>query len=79
MKISINKTETTATIIMAILMTSAFMLIPIIPVGAQPSSEQPVSGPLPPGATPSATVPTVSWLSTRPNPVGLDQVFLVNL
>jgi hypothetical protein len=43
------------------------------------AEEQPVSGPLPTGATPELERSTEAFLSFRPNPVGLNQIFLVNL
>ena len=36
-------------------------------------------GPLPANVTPDVTVPTTAYLSFRPNPVGLNQSFLVNV
>ena len=50
------------------------MLLSITPAQAQQTT-----GPLPSGVTPDATVDTDIYLSFRPNPVGLDQIFLVNL
>ncbi|XHH07647.1 MAG: PQQ-binding-like beta-propeller repeat protein [Candidatus Bathyarchaeia archaeon] len=47
---------------------------------AQLSTTQPVSGKLPSGVTPSVTVSDLkAYLSFRPNPVGLNQVILVNM
>ena len=37
------------------------------------------SQPLPSGVTPDVTIKTVACLSFRPNPVGLNQIFLVNM
>ena len=36
-------------------------------------------GPLPANVTPDVTVPTTAYLSFSPNPVGLNQLFLVNI
>ncbi|MCJ7614469.1 PQQ-binding-like beta-propeller repeat protein, partial [Candidatus Bathyarchaeota archaeon] len=78
MQISINKTKLTAIIIMTILMTSAFMLIVNTPVQAQEYAEG-VSGPPPPGVTPYVEIDTTAHLSFRPNPIGVNQIFLVNM
>jgi hypothetical protein len=74
-----NKTKLTATIALVFLMISAFMLTLYIPVQAQLGEEQPVSGPLPSGVTPSLNIKVKAYLSFRPNPVGLDQIFMVNI
>ncbi len=82
MQFSINKTKLTATIVIILLTTSAFMLMTSIPVNAQTYENQYInkkSEPLPPGVTPDYTTETVSYISYRPNPVGLNQIFLVNL
>ncbi|MFC1487710.1 PQQ-binding-like beta-propeller repeat protein [Thermoproteota archaeon] len=78
MQNSINKTKLTATIIMAILIISTFVLMTNVSVQAQDTGE-PVSGPLAPGITPDHTINVNAHLSFRPNPVGLNQIFLVNL
>jgi len=75
----INKTKLTATIIITILMISAFTLMLNVSVQAQLASEQPVSGPLPTGVTPDNIVPITAYMSIRPTVVGLNQIFLVNL
>ncbi|MEM2098317.1 MAG: PQQ-binding-like beta-propeller repeat protein [Candidatus Bathyarchaeia archaeon] len=46
---------------------------------AQLASQQPISGTLPAGVTPSVTIKVKAYLSFRPNPVGLGQTFLVNI
>ncbi|MFC1487032.1 PQQ-binding-like beta-propeller repeat protein [Thermoproteota archaeon] len=79
MNISINKTKLTATTITAILIISTFMLI-IPQLQAQEIQDAGgVPGPLAPGLTPSVTIDTTAHLSYRPNPIGLNQIFLVNL
>jgi len=77
MQISINKTKLTAIIITVILMTSAFMLM--TPQAQAVEYATPVSGPVPAGETPSVYVDTTAHLSFRPNPIGQDQIFLVNI
>ena len=42
------------------------------------AAEVSVGGPLPAGVTANVTVPTVAYLSFRPNPVGVNQPILVN-
>ncbi|PVX26299.1 MAG: hypothetical protein CW716_06290, partial [Candidatus Bathyarchaeum sp.] len=80
MNFSINKPRFTATIIIAILLTSAFMLMSSATVVAQEEEgEVPVAGPLPSGADPSVTIDTTAHCSFRPNPVGVGETFLVNL
>jgi hypothetical protein len=65
-----------ATIIIALMMTSAFAMMT---VSVKAAAEVPVSGPLPAGATPTVTITNVPHLSFRPNPVGVGQTFIVNL
>jgi hypothetical protein len=77
MQFSINKTKLTATIAIVLLITSFAVMINA-PVQAQ-GVDEPVSGPLPDGVTPEQTESTRAFLSFRPNPVGVDQVILVNL
>ena len=47
------------------------------PHGGTPGA--PIWGPLPANVTPDVTVPTTAYLSFSPNPVGLNQLFLVNV
>ncbi len=79
MSISINKTKITAIIIMVLLTTSTFLFMTNIPVQAQPALEQPVNGPIPSGVTPSEIIDVVAYLSFRPNPVGVNQIILINI
>ncbi len=89
MKISINKTKLTATTITILLMTSAFILM-ANPIQAQDddlyngtphtTTRPGVSGSPPP------TDATITWtfdakprLSFSPQPVGVNQIFTVNL
>ncbi|MGB9960234.1 MAG: PQQ-binding-like beta-propeller repeat protein [Candidatus Bathyarchaeales archaeon] len=76
-----NKQKTiTFTTILALLITSAALIaMPTQSVKAQLAEQQPVSGPLPQGVTPDTQVDVDARLSFRPNPVGLNQIFLVNL
>jgi hypothetical protein len=43
------------------------------------AEEQPVAGPLPAGVTPSETIDVDAYLSFRPNPVGVNQMILINI
>ena len=75
-----TKLKTTATIILILMMASVTLLaIPAQPVQAQIAAQQPVSGPLLAGVTPSITVDTKVFLSFRPNPIGVGQSLLVNM
>ncbi|MDH5595136.1 MAG: hypothetical protein OEY40_00270 [Candidatus Bathyarchaeota archaeon] len=79
MKIS-NKTKTSA--IALVLMMASVMLTVYTPVKAQDEYTNMQEGgsiPLPPGVTPDLTVETRAFLSFRPNPVGVNQIILVNL
>jgi hypothetical protein len=53
--------------------------VPVNQASAQLAAQQPVAGPLPSGANPGITVDTMSFLSFRPNPVGVGQTILVNM
>ena len=80
MKILVNTTKLTAIVVIALLATSAFMLL--VPVQAQEYQNMQEGGSyttIPAGVTPDVTLPTSAYLSFRPNPVGLGQVFLVNM
>jgi len=82
MQKSKNKTKLTATIISALLIISAFTLMTNVLVNAQGThtvDEDTRSVPLPAGVTPDVTIQTDIYLSFRPNPVGVNQIFLVNL
>ncbi|MDH5771468.1 MAG: hypothetical protein OEZ25_09315, partial [Candidatus Bathyarchaeota archaeon] len=75
-----NKTKTSA--IALVLLMASVMLIANVPVQAQDEYTNMQEGgsiPLPPGVTPDVEVDTFAGLSFRPDPVGLDQVFLVNI
>ncbi len=67
--------------IIATVLIAAGLLCPLLaqPAKAQIQYATPVSGPVPTGVTPDATVPTKAFLSYRPNPVGLNQQFLINM
>ena len=81
MKNSISKTKMTATIVLVLLMASVTLManVPVQPVQAQLAAEQQVTGPLPAGVTANYTRSTTAQLSFRPNPVGVGQIFLVNI
>ena len=76
-----NKTKLTASIAIILLMISAFTVMINAPVQAQEYTNMQESGsiPLPSGVTPDVVVDTIPGLSVRPNPVGVDQPFLVNM
>ena len=75
-----TKSAKTAAIVMLLLMTSTILMTNLdMDVKAQASAQQPVSGSLPSGVTPSVTVATNAFLSFTPNPIGVNQQLLVNL
>jgi hypothetical protein len=75
-----NNKKTLTTIAMILTLTSIMLTaMPVQPVKAQLAEQQPVSGPLPQGVTPDVQVDVDARLSFRPNPVGLNQIFLVNI
>ena len=83
MKLS-KKTTKTIAITLLLLMTASISMTPIIvkaqddePHGGKPGEV--TGGPLPPGVTPSLTLDTLPYISVRPNPVGVDQIVLVNM
>ncbi len=81
MEILQNKTKLTAIIAIVLLTTSAFMLM--APLQAQtPGTEgyyPSVSGPAPAGANITWTFSPLARLAFTPNPVGVDQIFTINL
>ena len=81
MQISINKTKLTATIVITILIISAFTLMTSSLVQAQEYTNMQEGGsmPLPAGVTADETFDTIAHLSFRPNPIGLNQPVLVNI
>jgi hypothetical protein len=69
----------TAAVITIILMM-AFVTLMVMPVQAQYTNMQEGgSVPLPAGVIADYAPPTWAYISFRPNPVGIDQVFLVNI
>jgi len=75
----LRNTVKTAIIATVLLLASVMLMAtPVQPAQAQLAPKQPTSSP-PSGVTPNATVPTLAMLSFRPNPIGLNQIFLVNL
>ena len=79
MQISINKNKLTATIIMVLLTTSAFMILTTQLRAQEQEIEEPISGPIPTGETATILISPTAHLSFRPNPIGLGQIFLVNI
>ena len=77
MKKLVKKTKFASTILLVFLITASCLVLSINPVIGQ--VEEGGSYRLPPGVTPDYEVDTAAYLSFRPNPVGLGQVFLVNL
>ena len=74
-----NTAKTTLLTFVIIVASIALLQTSVQPAQAQPSATQPVSGPLPSGATPNVTITTEARLSLRPNPIGVGQTFLVNI
>ena len=77
MKIANSKINTV--LILALLLTSTILIV--MPI-QQAKAQKIVSGdsqPLPSGGAPDHTIATKAYLSFRPNPVGLNQVLLVNM
>ncbi|HLN46492.1 MAG TPA: PQQ-binding-like beta-propeller repeat protein [Candidatus Sulfotelmatobacter sp.] len=77
-----QKTRTIAKaigVITIVLMIVSTLSIINVSAQQQLAAQQPVSGPLPAGATVDVQAYTKAYLSFRPNPVGLGQPFLVNL
>ncbi|MDH5266317.1 MAG: PQQ-binding-like beta-propeller repeat protein [Candidatus Bathyarchaeota archaeon] len=72
--VKISSKTKTAAIALVLMMASVTLMA--VPVNAQQNQG---GQPLPPGVTPAYVIETRAFLSFRPNPVGLDQVFLVNL
>ena len=72
-----TKLKTTATIILILLMASV-TLIANVPVKAQ-NIQSGDSQPLLAGVTPDHFIESFAYLSFRPNPIGLDQIFTVNM
>ena len=61
-----------------LLLSSTFLVMTTIPAQAQ-TVTQPVSGPLPSGVTVSVNAESAAFLSIRPNPIGINQTFLINM
>jgi len=72
-----NKTKLTASIAIVLLLMASVTLM-AAPINAQ-VQETEGGQPLPAGVTPDYVFETRAFMSFRPNPVGKDQVFLVNL
>jgi hypothetical protein len=74
------RTKTTTLLAIVVLMSAiASMTLVFQPAEAQPASQQPVSGPLPAGVVVDKTMSTTTFLSFRPNPIGVGQQLLVNM
>ena len=71
-----KNTKVTAAIAI-IMMTTSILLITSLPANAQ-SIIPPVLQ-VPAGVTPTASLDTIAYMSLRPNPVGVNQVILVNV
>ena len=76
MQLSRNKAKATI-IILALLMTSITLMA--TPVQAQTNPQTGASILLPAGVTPDVSYETISYLSFRPNPIGVGQPMLVNM
>ncbi len=73
-----NRKDTLVIAMLILMMTSALPFLSV-PTKAQAAATQPVSGPLPSGATVSFTTNTIAYISIRPTTLGLGQTFMVNL
>ena len=71
------KIKLTTFFTIAILMTTVSILV--ISVNAQDLPEEIIIGPAPAGVTEDMKVPTELVLMVRPNPIGQNQIFLVNI
>lgn len=81
-KIKSNKSQSSALILLTIILVSSFVFFNALPISAQEYENQYInkgSEPLPSGVTPDIELKTFAHLSYRPNPVGLGQTFLVNI
>jgi hypothetical protein len=78
MKLSRNMAKTAAITIVLLMASVMLMAMPVQPAKAQLAPQQP-SISVPAGVTPDFTAPTTAHMSFRPNPVGLNQIFLVNI
>src|SRR3989304_5525289 len=77
-----RKNAKTTTTIIAIIVLMTSMMLMSMPAQAQTATNLRDSGgvyPLPAGVTPDFTTGTTAFLSFRPNPVGVNQIILVNL
>jgi len=73
-----SKTKMTITIATILILTFPLLITIIIqPSTAQLAEKQPYNGPLKTDDTAAITVETRAFLSFRPNPVGINQPFLV--
>jgi len=79
MKLSRNMAKTAAITIVLLMASVMLMATPDQPVKAELPLQPNGSQPLPSGVTPDVVVKTTAQLSFRPNPVGLNQIFLVNM
>lgn len=73
-----NKIKRSITIALIFLMFSAMLMTFVPNTPLVNAAEVSVGGPPPAGVTANVTVPTVAYLSFRPNPVGVGQTILVN-
>jgi len=76
---SFQKNQKIASVITIILLLSSAVLMMTPHAESQVATEQPTSGELPSGATPSITIDTLPYLSFSPNPIGVGQSLLVNM
>jgi hypothetical protein len=76
----IDKAKTAAVIVVGLLLASVMMIaLPVQSAEGQLAAEQPYqTATIPAGVTPDAIMTTVASLSFRPNPIGVNQLLLVN-
>src|SRR4030067_2740620 len=81
-KMQLSRNMAKASVITIVLLMAIFSLMANAPANAQTTYTNMQEGgsmPLPSGVTPGETYPTISYISFRPNPVGLNQPILINL
>jgi outer membrane protein assembly factor BamB len=80
-KMQIDKAKIAAIIAIVLMMSSiTSMAMQVQPAEGQLAAQQPVAGPLPAGVTVDATASgTKMFLSFRPNPIGVNQLLLINM
>ena len=79
MHLTRNMAKATVALFILLMATVTLMAWQVQQVKGQLAAQQPVSGPLPAGVTADITLNTLTYLSFRPNPIGIGQQLLVNM